>query len=312
MNNHEYIAVFVGYASEYPFRDLAKQLRSIGVNVAELDMSCSHWRSFVPGIMTHSTRILFSSQHPYMGKKEYEHIFGIKDDVLNLSGIIDLIEPSASYFVPHDLVTPIKKHEVPALALINGAFMPNTSFTHIRDVVEVFDAGWIGALAFSTAPVKPHSFTVSVLPSEIGYFQRRGLDRFLEMFGPLFAFKPIFKLPRMKGLDHLSDALTRLGVNLAPSETPAEHVIACSDVVVSNGLSSVLAEASYFGRMPVCIIDGIHSESLQRQYLSSTPDVVYALPHTAPEIIQRIADATIIPRVEHRGFAIDKLLSCLP
>jgi hypothetical protein len=305
------VAVFAGYASEYPFRELAKRLRVSGVNVTELDMSCTNWRLSLSDIMSHSRRVLFSSQHPYMGAREYEHIYGIQDDILNLSCIIELTSPTASYFLPHDLVTPIKDHEIPALALMTGALMPHSSFAQLRDVVDVISVGWIGELAFSSAPSHNRRFKFSLLPSEMGYFLRKGLDHFLEFFGPLLALSPIVKLPRMKQSAHLSSELKRLGVTIVSPETPAEHVIACTNVVVSNGLSSILAEASYFGRIPICLIDGIHSESAQRHYLRATPTVLYFSPQQAAEYLLSMSDSFLARPISYQAFSTDTIISCL-
>jgi hypothetical protein len=284
-DSSEQVVVCLGYGSEYVFGDFAKCLRARDIRCLEIDMMQPGWRDRVADTLRYPRRILFTSQHPYLGGIVWKSLYQQDVDLLTLPEALELLSPERCYYVPHDFMTPIKDDEISALKDVTAALMPSDAFWYLRRITQVCDVGWIRTL---TAPdvQRPEPIPLLLLPSEIGAYQKHGVDRFLRTFGPILDLKPAIKLPLMEGIAPFVDALQARGLTVMDAALNASVYIQASTIVVSNGLSSVLGESLQQGRATICLIDGVHAESLQRANLSGLDDLYLLSPAAAAEQIR--------------------------
>jgi hypothetical protein len=285
-DSSEQVVVCLGYASEYVFGDFAKCLFARGIHCLEIDMIQPGWRDRVTEALRYPRRILFTSQHPYLGRIAWRSLFHGNIDLLTLPEALELLSPDRCYYVPHDFIAPIKDEEISALRDVTAALMPSDAFWYLRRITQVYNVGWIRTL---TAPdvERPEPISLLFLPSEIAAYQKLGVDCFLQTFAPILDLKPVIKLPLLEDIAPFVDALQVRGLTVIDAALNASVYIQASTIVVSNGLSSILGESLQQGRVTICLIDGVHAEDFQRASLSGLDDLHLLSPAAAAEQIRQ-------------------------
>lgn len=284
------VVVCLGYASEYVFGDFAKCLRARGIHCIELDMIQPDWRDHLAEALRYPRRILFTSQHPYLGHIVWKALFQQDVDLLTLPEALELLSPDRCYYVPHDFMSPIKDEEVSALKSVTAALMPSNAYWYLRRVTQVYDVGWIRTLS-APGITCPDPIPLLFLPSEIGGYQKHGVNHFLRTFAPILDIEPVIKFPLMEGIAPFVDALQARGLTVVDAALNASIYIQASTIVVSNGLSSILGESLQQGRITICLIDGMHAESVQRNNLAGLDNLHLLSPAAAAEQIGRWQNA---------------------
>lgn len=269
----DHLVVCVGHGCEYVLGGLASRLRAAGLRCLELNTFECDWRQNLTQVKSFPKRTLLSSQHPYIDRRTWRHFYGFDTDIISLSEAIDLIRPSRTYYIPHDLTCPIKDEEAIALCDVTAALMPNDDYWYLRRFTKVYNVGWIGDVADSSDWSYGEGSGVAFLPSEIGYYARAGVDKFMDAFSPVWGLKPIVKFPMMEGVDEFERAVRGLGLIVVPSDVRAERLIENSAIVVSNGLSSIMMESYKRGRFTICLEDGSQPVDLQKEYFAKNRDI---------------------------------------
>jgi hypothetical protein len=93
-----------------------------------------------------------------------------------------------------------------------------------------------------------------------------GAEFVLRAYERVLAHGVAVKLPAWPGLDSFAEGLARRGVPLLDPAVACSELISQVPLVISNGASSVLAEAALAGHRPVCVldpdVDGPHNRGL--------------------------------------------------
>lgn len=278
------ILALLGAGSEYALEPVAAEARRRGHPVVELNMYDPAWRirakELPPGQF-----VLLTSHHPFVDGWLHRQSFGFAADVVALPEFVARHNPARSYFLPHDLTSPLATDEFAALHLFDGLLMPDERYWFLRDRLPITVVGWIKAVTTTILP----SHSVAVLPSEIAYFLREDPQRFRAVFARLLAARPRIKFPRFPDVERLEDTARELGAEVIDAGISSEVVIRSSQCVVTNGLSSITLESVRAGRPTLCLLDGIHPPETQRRLFGGIANVDLLPPDTAADWITRQA-----------------------
>lgn len=273
--------VFAGVGSEYSLAPLADFLRKRGRNCIEIDMARQGWRDALMQAQRAKRRILVSSQHPYMNGYHYHVYYGVDLDVANVPELQAVLQPNRSYFVPHDLLCPIKESEIAGLTLFNAVLMPSDSWWYLSTYVRCETVGWIKAAPTYNAEIAPATLQIAWLPSEIGAWATRPIGLFEEVYKDLLALRPLFKAPAFPSTQAMIEAAERAGCQVFDASVQSSVLINQSHVVISNGLSSICAEAALSGLTAFCIDDGSVESWYLRDHWQALPEVAIHAPDRA-------------------------------
>lgn len=281
MVDDETCYVFAGVGSEYSLAPLADFLRKRGRNCVEIDMVREGWRDALCQTQRSRRRILVSSQHPYMNGHHYHLYYGTELDILNVPELQAVLKPDRSYFVPHDLLSPIKDSEIAGLTLFDAILMPSDSWWYLSTYVRCENVGWIKAGVIPNPEMAQSPLQVAWLPSEIGAWLARPTGLFEEAYRGLMDFRPLFKVPDFPGTQAMIDLAVGAGCQVFDASVLSSVLINQSHVVVSNGLSSICAEAALSGLPTLCIDDGSVESGYLRDHWRDFPEVAVHAPDRA-------------------------------
>lgn len=273
--------VFAGVGSEYSLAPLADFLRNRGRHCIEIDMVRDGWRDALVQAQAARRRILVSSQHPHMNGHHYHFYYGTDLDVVNVPELQALLQPDRSYFVPHDLLSPIKESEIAGLTLFDAILMPSDSWWYLSTYVRCENVGWIKASAIDTSQIIEAPLQIAWLPSEIGAWLARPTELFEEVYRDLLALQPLFKAPAFPGTQSMIDLAVDAGCEVFEASVQSSLLITRSHVVVTNGLSSICAEAALRGLPTLCIDDGSVDSWYLRDHWQALPEVTVHAPDRA-------------------------------
>ncbi|WP_340268581.1 hypothetical protein [Sphingobium mellinum] len=273
--------IFAGVGSEYSLGPLADFLRKQGRHCIELDMVRAGWRAALAQALEARRRILVSSQHPYLNGHHYHVYYGTDLDVLNVPELQEVLQPNRSYFVPHDLLSPIKESEIAGLTLFDAILMPSDSWWYLSTYVPCETVGWIKAAQNNTPAIARVPLRIAWLPSEIGAWLARPSGLFEEVYRDLLALCPLFKPPAFPGTQSMIELALSAGCQVFDASVQSSLLIDQSHVVVSNGLSSICAEAALRGVPTLCIDDGSVESGYLRDHWQALPEVAVHTPDRA-------------------------------
>lgn len=257
------IIACLGIGSEYVLHPIAIEAERRGHQVVEIDMYDHNWRGKARALQPREF-ILITSHHPYLDSWLHNAAFGFDADIEALPTFIAVYQPLRSYFVPHDLTSPISPDEFPALYLFDGLLMPDERYWFLRDYVVVTAVGWIKSAVSGGLSHNP----VAVLPSEIAYFLREPPERFITLFAPVFKHKPRVKFARFEGGERLEAIARQLGGDVVDAALDSSLVLDSTNCIITNSISSIVMEARQRGLPVLCLVDGIHPIEVQRRYIS--------------------------------------------
>ncbi|KKW94091.1 hypothetical protein [Sphingobium chungbukense] len=277
--------VFAGVGSEYSLAPLAAFLRKRGRHCIEIDMMRADWRDAVAHALGAKRRILVSSQHPYMNGHHYHIYYGTDLDVLNVPELQGVLQPDRSYFVPHDLLSPIKGSEIVGLTLFDAILMPSDSWWYLSTYVRCENVGWIKAAQDNIPEIARTPLQIAWLPSEIGAWLARPAGLFEEVYRDLLTLRPLFKAPAFPGTQAMIDLAGGAGCQVFDASVQSSVLIDQSHAVVSNGLSSICAEAALRGVPTLCIDDGSVESWYLRDHWQALPGVTVHAPDRAWELL---------------------------
>lgn len=276
--------VFHGIGSEYPFHSFASYVRHQGHDVLEIDMYQNGWRELINTFCLGGSYTLVTSHHPYMDDYRHQIEFGTNADIDSTPEFISKWRPANIFYVPHDIVEPIKDEEIFFIKNFTALLMPDSKWKWLDDRTQIFDVGFIKNVDDSQAKYTDITF----LPSEIAFYLRVGWVHFYNNFSDILELKPRIKLPFFPGTQEIENRLIELDCEVVDSSASSTSLISRSQIVVSNGLSSIIGESSLAGVRTICVMDDIHPRHEQIALFGDTPLVRFADRKNAANLIREL------------------------
>lgn len=269
---------FFGLAGEFVLGAVVKELRKRGWLCHEFDFIDHQALPRLSALVQSSRapRIVLSSQHPAYSMAHYAPLIKDASYIPTLSEVCAIVEPIRTFLFAHDLSDPMHSDEVQALREATALFVPTDGFWWLSRYTSVINAGWPKLIAGSALP--PAERKIAVLPTDVGTYTLLEPQVFARVFSGLSESAFAFKLPFFSKTDLLSDALEALGGVPIDPKSSSIDVIQGHEIIISNGLSSIVTEAALLGKDTICLIDGIHMGSEQRRRFMRYPSVLLVDP----------------------------------
>ncbi|WP_448061650.1 hypothetical protein [Cellulomonas hominis] len=298
--------VLVGLGAELSLRPLAARLTDLGYPNAVVDLAeRAADRSVVPA--GDGPVVLVSSQHLAMSGAVYDAFTGLSSHYAAPQTLRQRVGADLLVYVPHDLSEPVLPSEVDLLQTVDLYAAPDADSWWARAYVPTVVVGWVGTAwtrgtAWDTLPLH-HG--VLFLTQVRWLMEQGGADFVRSALAHTLATGLSVKLPVWPGIEPLAEALVEDGVPLLDRRLPAAVVARNTPLVVTNGPSSVLAEASEAGHRPVMVLPREGDRTFAGQYGSI--DMVIC----RDEEFTTAAAAAGVVRPAHPPFDIDAFLAAV-
>ena len=301
---------FFGLAGEFILGAVANELRKRGWNCYVFDFIDSQTLPRLNAQLQSSRapKIVLSSQHPAYSIAHYAPLIENAAYVPTLSDVCRMVNPLRTLLFAHDLSDPIHSDEIQSLREVTAFFVPTDGYWWLSRYTKVINAGWPKLISGSAPPLSDRK--IAVLPTDVGTYALKGQETFGLVFSGLSGSLFVFKLPFFSKTDHLSEELETLGGRLVDPKSSSIDLIQASEVVVSNGLSSIVTESALLGKDTICLIDGIHSDVEQRRRFMRYPNVTLVKPEGLKAAISARKGARVWP-VVLKAFDVNLLESIL-
>lgn len=282
------VIVTSGVDSEYVLCKAAAFARSRGYEVFEFDFGridrdvtqdLSYLRTFNP--------VYITSCHTNLTYRVARQIF--PQLVLRYPyyksplEIIPILCPRKSIYVPHDLLAPFGEEnldEFRYLDVYDHVFSPYNAahdYPVLYERCSITNVGWIKKskdIIVRERSDQEVTFFVSSVEHLLGRFGEEGL---VDYFRPILQPGVRVKLPKWRGviaIEKLISETTRATV--IDADCSSADLIATSDIVLCNGVSSIIAESCLDGVLTVFIADDeIEDAEVKMSRLSRFPGLIF-------------------------------------
>ncbi len=267
----EPLYLFEGMGSEYVLAPVAEDFRAHGQEVAELDFFAHPDPVGFLQELRGRDVVLVSSAHPDFDRFAYQASYKDKKLILSALELMSFLKPKASYYIPHDLTTPILDEELRWLPFFDGFLSPLPNLWWLRRYVKVYETGWIRRRAVEqpyALDAGGNKYRTIFFPTFMRYHAELGVDAVRKLYDPLISAGVPIKFPVWPGTEAIEDGLSKRGARIIPARVSSYELMRQADIVISTGLSSAAVEACLLGKSTVCLKDDLLTQADRRRYLS--------------------------------------------
>lgn len=274
MNNKDRIYLFFGLASEYVLNPLYKYMTNLGYKCIELDLKQNKdWYKTIKSISNEEI-VLITSAHLFFDSINLEHIY-YKDRVISVLELIDYLRPVKKIYYPHDLANPILDYELKFMSLFDVILTPLKYLGYLERYSKVVEVGWIKKTKILDKNNISSNEEVDIVFtfSNMSYFMEMGLEEMYQFWKPIFDFRVKVKLPYWQGSEILKNYLIKKDVQMYPSTINIFDLFEKSNLIITNGDTSVNIEASLSGIPTLNIIDDSIPSYNQKKMFACLPQL---------------------------------------
>lgn len=174
--------------------------------------------------------------------------------------IIGQCKPKKSIYYPHDLGSPLVLNEPMFAHYFDLILWPLPWYGYAPTHPNVQNVGWI---KYAKTPIDRldnyfydleniHCFFYSEI---VANHRRYGVKKAVEKLQPIITHNIPIKLPVWPLSNDFETALKASGATIIPAELNSFDIIQHSNLVLSNGLSSIISEAHYMGIPSIAFIE---------------------------------------------------------
>lgn len=202
--------------------------------------------------------------------------------------IIPLLRPRTTIYIPHDLLSPYGESNLSEWRFLD---LYDHILTPFRDPVleehcgidtQLHDAGWVKFNEEVAKRTERRKFggdrplKVAIFPSFIVHLMTSyGPAGAVDYLRPLLGPGVQIKLPNWHGVELIEQVIAETTeAELVSNSANSTEMILQSDIVICNGASSIVAEASLLGIPAICLLDDESEPAAsKREKLSAFPQV---------------------------------------
>ncbi len=268
----------MGYGSTYVLAPIAAYMKEKGFKVVEINPYYD--KNYIEKIEEVKGKeiIFITSYHLHMDRYNYTQSGGNKNnESIAPLEIMEYLNPIKSVFYPHDLDEFMLEEELKWCNLFDVILVPyiNNCYYKLKYLCpRVECVGWIKKnrtyeLKTLGEECSPIYFPSNIFPqlSLLGVEGLAGLwDKSIDKRIPI-------KLHENKDLEMLSLKLRQIGFSVMDSQKTVFDMIEYFDLIIGNGVSTVIYEAALSGGRAISILDDIESEKKYRNKLKNFPNV---------------------------------------
>ena len=194
--------------------------------------------------------------------------------------IIALVKPIKIIFYPHDLTEPFIEYESQYLNQFDLFLSPAEPFTTIySQYTATEEVGWIKFRSNYKPGPTDSQFTPAKkaiwLLSDFILYLNMGPQAAYEVLAPILTQNVSVKLPQWEGSDEFEEYFSQKGIVMHSASRNAIDLIQQHDIILTNGLSSIIAESYYSGKTTVNITERSHYGDRLSFLKKNFPDLIF-------------------------------------
>lgn len=265
--------LFYGFGSEYVLHPLYEEMKKRGYECVEIDAlqkknSIDLMNQFI------DTPVCFiTSAHLLLDKKTFTDLYPNTNLFYGVLEIISLLKPVRSVYIPHDLTQPLIRNEKDFLNQFNIFLSPCEPFTsaysHYCKTIEV---GWI-KYRQSDTKIKRHKAVWFL--SDFVLHQKMGKEQSFEKISPVLKQGIAIKFPQWMNYKEFEDYFSDQGIRVYPTSLNTIDLIKNHEIIITNGLSSIIAESYFLGKTTVNIMEGSHYGNNTKYLVELFPELCF-------------------------------------
>lgn len=247
--------VLVGLASELSLRPLAAALSTAGYPTRVIDLAEEPAnRDSLPA--GSGPLVLVTSQHLAMDAQSYSAYVGFDSHYAAPQELRHRLGADLVVYVPHDLKDPVLPTEIDLLQTVDLYAAASADEWWANAHVPTVNVGWVGTASDADVDLSGVDLSSGVLfLTFVQWLMSQGGGPYvLATLEHTLASGIAVKLPVWPGLESLSECLVNHGVPVIDAQISATAISRHAPLVVTNGPSSVLAEAALAGHRPICVL----------------------------------------------------------
>ena len=267
--------IFYGFASEYVLHDLFLTMQKKGFDVIEIDaLMIKNSKKIINSLKGQKTTLI-TSAHLLLDKENFTKFYPNNNSFYSVLEIISLLKPTKKFFIPHDLTTPLIEHEEKFLNQFDIFFSPCEPYTSMYSrYCRVEEVGWIKS-RHSGKPYKPKNNAIWFL-SDSKYHIDIGPSSSYSMTKPVLDQGVSIKFPFWKDIEDLENFYRQEGAHVIDSTINTYDLINAHKLIITNGISSIIAESYLMGKPVANIMEGSFYGYLSKLELTTRfPEIAF-------------------------------------
>lgn len=280
--------LFFGFAAEYVLNPLYRHMSQLGYDCIEMDL---FFAKDVKGTLKSlkDKRIVFiNCAHLFFDQMNFSTSYQHDEEIISPLEIIDYLKPIKSVYIPHDLSQLFHEQERPWLDIFDWLLIPRPKPSYLYAHSRVINVGWIKRSQAVNPVSESIQRSVGFAFSEYEFHRRLGPEKTYELWEPILNQGITVKFPHWKDTTLFEDYFKSKSVNIFPSTSSLSDFIDMHGIILSNGGSSVNAEAAFSGRKTINILFNDFNEKNQKQTLGFLPNIEYLSIDNCSQFIQSV------------------------
>lgn len=249
--------LFYGFGAEYVLHPVYEAMKQHGHQCIEIDaLTIADSKTQIENLQG-SEVVFITSAHFLLNEKNFKYFYPTDNHFYGTLEVMALLKPKASVYVPHDLTQPLIDFEKDYLNQFTTFCSPCEPFTSVYShYTQTREVGWI------KYPQKPNTIIRKQgaiwFLSDFILHLNWGVEKSFKLLAPILRQGVSIKFPLWPGSDEFETYFSKNGTHVFPSKANSIDLIQAHDIVLTNGLSSVIAESYFLGKTTVNIMEGSH------------------------------------------------------
>ena len=266
--------LFYGFGSEYVLHQLYERMCLDGISCIELDASVTPiTRQFIDELATYNI-VLITSAHITLDQRSFYDIYMLDQLYLSPLELMALLKPIRSVYIPHDLSCPLVEDEEDYLQLFDYFLSPLPVDKLSFRGSNIEPCGWIKWMQSFDDSLENSKNAIWFF-SDIGYHHMKyGVHGTYNKIRPLLEQGVAIKFPQWPGIDAYEEYFRTQGIEVVPSTENTLSLIHEYRCIITNSESSVVAEAYYYGKLTLNVLEQ-YKGNIQQQMFKGLEGLVF-------------------------------------
>jgi len=251
--------LFYGFGSEYVLNPLHEEMKKRGFNCIEINaLKMKNSKKIINNLIKKPV-IFITSSHFLLDNLNFRDFYPSENTFYNVLEILTLIKPKKSIYIPHDLTQPLISMEKCFLNQFDLFISPCEPFTSMySNYCKTYELGWI---KYSNNPIKKKLNKNHAIwfISDTNLHIKMGKKKSYKLLSSVLKQGVAVKFPaRIPYTYEFEEYYKKMGVHVYSMNENSIELIKNHNIVITNGLSSVIAESCWLGKTTVNIMEGSH------------------------------------------------------
>lgn len=275
MNNITYL--FYGFGSEYVLNPLYKEMNNMGYRCIEINALIVKNSKKIINKLIGENVIFITSSHFLLDMINFKDFYPTTSNFYSVLEILTLIKPKKSIYIPHDLTENLITMENYFINQFDLFISPCEPFTSLySDYCNTKEIGWIKYTNNQNINKKISKNNNSIwFLSDFILHMKMGKRKSFNLLSPVLKQGVSIKFPFWDQYSEFEEYYKKMGASVYPANENSIELIKNHDIIITNGLSSIISESYWLGKTTVNITEGSHYGNM-RSYLEELfPNLIF-------------------------------------